>query len=439
MRRVCFAILAILPLGMPTAFGSEKMPWETNSPIVEVRRELYRKHPRPKTAAMVGVRYMGPNMVREESWSTMSKSDTPEQPTRRCSADNGQTWSEFESQPETVTHPQGIRVFWGIGSKVYDPTSKATVSTWLRQTHRDDVYYNQIFSRFSYDDGRTWSDGVQLGYEPGMKFDPSDPFNADFLNNNQAYFGNNIIRHSNGTLITSAASVNIPTGVPIPNPKRLSVMGIPADARNIGSVCFVGQWDPRKQAYNWSAGEPVWLSRSITSRGLLEPEVAELKDGRVLVVWRGSNAVLDPMLVPGRKWFSVSSDGGKTLSQPTDWRYDDGSQFYSPSSFHRMIRHSVTGKLYWIGNLCAGRTRGNSPRFPLVIAEVDENGPALMKDTVTLIDGRDTKDGSQLQLSNFSLLEDRETHEIELYLTRLGENAKDFWGANAYKYTLHLK
>ena len=48
-----------------------------------------------------------------------------------------------------------------------------------------------------------------------------------------------------------------------------------------------------------TAGERVWVSRSISSRGLAEAEVAELKDGRVLVVWRTSNAGLDPTPLGG--------------------------------------------------------------------------------------------------------------------------------------------
>ncbi len=37
-----------------------------------------------------------------------------------------------------------------------------------------------------------------------------------------------------------------------------------------------------------------------------------------------------------------------------------------------------------------------------------------------------------------TLLEDREDHSLEIYLTRLGEDPTDFWGADAYKYTLCL-
>ena len=154
---------------------------------------------------------------------------------------------------------------------------------------------------------------------------------------------------------------------------------------------------------------------------LMEPEAAELENGDVFVVWRGS----DTPETPGRKWFSLSTDGGRTLGPVRELAYDDGSRFYSPSSYHRMIRHGVTGRLYWIGNVCAEPPRGNSPRYPLVIAEVDEILPALKRGTVSAIDDRRPGQGPEVQYSNFSLLEDRETHELELYLTDYGADPAD--------------
>ena len=71
--------------------------------------------------------------------------------------------------------------------------------------------------------------------------------------------------------------------------------------------------------------------------------------------------------------------------------------------------------------------------------EVEEEEPSFKKDTLTVIDDRDPeRDSEHLQLSNFSLLEDRETHEMEVYLTRLGERGggDDVWTADACKYTL---
>ncbi len=419
--------------------GSDALPWKVNPPIVTVERTLIGKHAEPKTSVWVSVDYVGPGLVREERRSVMLRSDTPERPRRRRSKDNGRTWSSYEPLPDVVTHPKGVRVYWDGGSRVHDPASKLLVSIWLRQTHHKGVYYNQLFSRCSRDNGQTWSTPRQLTYEPGETFDLADPFRPGFLNNNQAYPGNNTLRHSNGTLIHVGATVNIPKDVPVPNPKRVAVGGIPADSRAIGSLCFVGRWSPGAKDYDWVGGKPVWLPRHVVSRGLMEPEVAELTDGRLLVVWRGSNAGLDPKSAPGRKWYSVSTDGGMTLSKPKALTYDDGSGFYSPSSFHRMIRHSVTGKLYWVGNVCPGLSRGNSPRYPLVIAEVDERVPALKRSTVTAIDDRRPGESDRLQLSNFSLFEDRETHVLEIYLTRLGADPKDFWGSDAYKYTLRLR
>ena len=436
--RCLFPLMLILSSAVH-AGPESSTPRGPTTPIAQVNREVYCKHPRPKTAAMVSVSYVGPGLLREERHSTMARSDTPAKPERRWSKDNGRSWSDYESLPEVVTHPEGVRVFWGLGPQFYDSKREAIVSIWLRQTKLRGIYHNHAFSRFSKDLARSWSQPRQIVYEAGASFNPQKPFEPEYLNNNQAYFGNNIIRHSNGTLIHVATSVNIPKEAPDPNPKGISVWSAPADARCIGSACFIGRWDNQLDDYRWTAGKPVWVSRSISSRGLAEAEAAELVDGRVLVVWRTSNAGLDPKEAPGHKLFSISADGGRTLGRPKPWTYDDGTAFLSPSSIHRLIRHSVTGKLYWIGNISPEPTRGNSPRYPLIIAEVDETIPAIRRDTVTLIDDRREGDSARLQLSNFSLLENREDHSLEIYLTRLGEDPDDFWGADAYKYTLRLR
>ena len=404
--------------------GPPQLPWEGNRPIVKAEKEVYGRHPRKGVGAWVTVRYVEPGLEREEVHTTWAKSDTPEKPKRRWSRDNGRTWSEFEPMPDVVTHPQGVRVFWGRGPQLYDPSSKVTVSIWLRQPHLRGRHHNHCFARISRDHGLTWDEPTLLRYEDGEAFDPDDPFREGFLKHNQAYFGSNILHHSSGTLIHCVAHANAPGD---PN----------NDERpwRMGSLCFVGRWNAESGDYQWTAGMRVEISSDVSSRGLMEPAVAELDDGRVLVIWRGSNT----SKTPGRKWFSVSADGGLTLGEVQELKYDDGTRFYSPSSIHRMIRHSVTGKLYWVGNISAVPPRANSPRYPLVIAEVDETIPALKRNTVTAIDDRQPGESDRLQLSNFSLLENRETHKLEVYLTRIGADPSDFWGADAYKYTLTLK
>jgi hypothetical protein len=439
--------LLLLLLSTTISPAAETSPIQGSNPIAEVKREIYREHPRPKTSVWAAAHYVGPGLLREERCSTMARSDTPKKPKRRWSKDNGRTWSEYEPMPEFVTNPQGLRIVWCPMSYFHDAEHGVLMSVWLRQAtlkkrhgkKTRKVGGNQTFSRISRDLGRTWSEPRQMTYEPGAVFDPKKPLDPEYLNYNPAYAGNNVIRHSNGTLVHAVCSVNINEDISVLNPKGVSAWHAPPDVRCIGSLCFIGRWDDQLGDYRWEPGKPVWVTRSVSSRGLIEPEVAELKDGRVLVVWRAANDRLDPKEMPGYKLFSVSTDGGKTLSPPKPWTYEDGTPFFSPSAIHRMIRHSVTGKLYWIGNISPRPVRGNSPRYPLVIAEVNEEIPALKRDTVTIIDDRRPEDSAKLQLSNFSLLEDREDHTLEVYLTRLGEDPKDFWGANAYKYTLRLR
>ncbi|MGZ5567223.1 MAG: hypothetical protein ACXWKG_09435 [Limisphaerales bacterium] len=57
---------------------------------------------------------------------------------------------------------------------------------------------------------------------------------------------------------------------------------------------------------------------------------------------------------------------------------------------------------------------------------------------MTIIDDRAPRDTAAVQFSNFTLLDNRQTRDLEIYLTRLGENAGSTFSANAYKYTLKL-
>ena len=413
---------------------------------IKIKKEMYIKHPGTDLAANLTVNYVGSGLERLEIFTSEceERDDLPMDPQKRYSNDNGRTWSDWEPLPEIVSFENDSTGIWGGGLNFYDPVSGVHPSIWLRQTivkKPERRYYNHCFCRITEDDSKTWSQPQQLTYEERTGFNPHNPLDPSFLQDNQAYPGTNTIRHSNGTLIHCATSINIPKNAPDPNPeKKYGNWWSPPDARDIGSACFIGRWNNEKNQYEWKMGNCVWLPRRILSRGLMEGFVAELTDARVLVIWRGS----DTPETPGRKWFSISEDGGLNLSAVKELKYDDGSRFYSPSSIHKMIRYSNNGKLYWIGNICPKPPKANSPRYPLIIAEIDENIPALKKNTVSIIDDKQGQDSVDLQLSNFSLLENRETHELELYLTRLGEKAThqespiDFWEANCYKYTVSI-
>jgi hypothetical protein len=128
------------------------------------------------------------------------------------------------------------------------------------------------------------------------------------------------------------------------------------------------------------------------------------------------------------------------LGTVAELTYDDGSEFYSPSSYSRLIRSSKTGKLYWIGNITADPPNGNLPRYPLVIAQVNETTPTptLIKSTVTKIDDRQSDEPTTVALSNFNVYDDRETGALEMYMSRYGENYGSPTSADGYHFEMTL-
>ena len=413
--------------------AEETPPWKSNQPIVIVKRELYRKHEKPREAPIATVTYVGGQLERREVQSEETLDDVHDNVRARWSQDNGRTWGDFVSvQRSTNVDYGGVIVWEGGGVDVYDPGSELLVQTWLRQIRVGNLYHCFTYTRHSKDLGRTWSEPRQLKYEEGVNFDPKQPTNRAFLDHNEGYFGNNICVRKDGTLVHVLA--------------HCSALGDPQNNERLwrmGSIVFLGEWNADRNDYDWKPGGRVEISPEHSARGLAEPEVAELADGRLLVVWRGSTHGWDGSVakLPGRKFFSISSDGGMTLTTPAVWQYDDGSDFYAPSSFHRMIRHSVSGKLYWFGNITPAPPKGNSPRYPLVIAEVDDEKGALKKNSVTIVNDRSEGQSANVQFSNFSLLEDRETHRFELHLTTYGQDPDpaDWATADSYKYFLELR
>jgi hypothetical protein len=407
-------------------------PWKANLPIALVKKELYLKHPGPRVAPWASLQYVGPQLELREVQGVERESDVGELIKARWSSDNGRTWSAFVPvQPSNKTNYQNVSVWEGECVSVYHEISKRLVQLWLRQIDLKGVYHNFTYVRTSRDQGRTWSPPKQLHYEEGDDFDPANPLKASFLNHNEGYAGNNILVRSNATLVLCLAHANAPG-----DPKNT------LRPWRLGSICFLGKWDPVAEDYSWNAGAHVEISSDLSARGLMEPEVAELRDQRLLVVWRGSTEGWDgtSAKIPGRKFYSLSTDGARTLSKPAEWIYDDASNFYSPSSFHRMIRYRGTGKLYWLGNISPTSPSGNSPRYPLVIAEVDESKAAIKRSTVTAIDDRHAGQGD-IQFSNFPLIEDRITHELILHITTFGQeiNPKDWATAENFRYSLVLR
>ena len=116
-RDLCWLWVGVLFGGVTTPSALAVPPWETNTPIVSVQRELYVSHPEPDVGVFVWQQYVGPGLEREEVRSWMSESDTPEAPKRRLSSDNGRTWSGWQPLPDMVTYHNGIRIFSDFGGR----------------------------------------------------------------------------------------------------------------------------------------------------------------------------------------------------------------------------------------------------------------------------------------------------------------------------------
>ena len=191
------------------------------------------------------------------------------------------------------------------------------------------------------------------------------------------------------------------------------------------AVVLHGQW--KSNRLRWRSSEVVQGDPDRCTRGMDEPTLGTLADGRLIMVMRGSND-RNPSL-PGYKWVSYSSDGGFRWTAPKPWTYQNGDPFFSPSACSQLLRHS-NGKLYWLGHITATNPRGNRPRYPVYVGEVDQDIGLLMRDSLVLVDDRQPGEDEILMLYSPYCREDRQTGQIAVHLSRVFA-FKDGWVGDA--------
>ena len=273
--------------------------------------------------------------------------------------------------------------------------------------------------------------------------DPADPVNENYFYRNVAYFSKPWILKNGDVVFPIAPMVSTCCRILGIDPKEI----FPSAPQILnGLIVGRGKWNGEK--YDLTFSRPVVISDLKSSRGINEPMIAELNSGRLLVVFRGSNVRaanwntrIEPG-TPGHKWYCYSDDGGKTFTDPVPWHFDNGEVIYSSATISYFLRSSKNGKLYWIGNITDHNVNGNHPRYPLQIVEVDETYGTAKRNSLTVIDTRREGESDAVQLSNFFLLDDRETGDIECYLTKIGtlgsQGDRVYRGA-AWKYRIRLE
>lgn len=270
----------------------------------------------------------------------------------------------------------------------------------------------KIWYRVSRDAGKSYSELKPL-VQQGPEYDYLHPIEGVYVGKNSFVFGGRIVGASNQEVL-------VPT-----YRWPLGEDGKPLNPHNaytyMESGVLIGKWTADGSDVEWEAGEFVRPAVMESTRGSDECAIAELETpGRFIMIARGSNQNRPDF--PGRKWFSISNDFCRTWSQPVPWKYSDGQSFFSPASLGSLIRSSRNGRLYWIGNITDENPDGNYPRFPLVIGEVDRKTGLLIRESLLSIDTRNPEhDSTKMQLSNFKTVEDAQSGDLLVTLTRMDD------------------
>jgi len=356
-----------------------------------------------------------------------SRSDIADVAYLRHSDDNGRSWSEpvewpcdFEATSGTGRrHPHGPYL---------DPATGRCLRVWTHGVLPSDdplegMRQWTIHYSVSEDGGVTESAGRQIIHQ-GAEYDETHHLPGVTVGKNGAMMGDlgqRPLTREDGVIV-----------VPI----QVTPTGPDGEYFNPGrgftyTDCMVlfGRWQA-DGSLAWTASERIVADPERTTRGVIEPTMAHLADGSLLMVMRGSNDG-NPDL-PGYRWQSRSSDGGETWTVPEPWACTDGEPFFSPSACSQLIPYS-DGRLLWMGNVCRENPRGNSPRYPMVLCEVERETGLVVRDSITVIDDRAPDESPHLTLSNFYVREDRETGELLLYMARLF--ARDFREAGKEDWT----
>ena len=192
-RTVGASVEVLREIGDPVGLAKlPAAPWDTNRPIATVSAERYRQHPRPRSAALGSMTYVGPGLQRRNG--ALSSPGTTwrrsRRPAGRATMD-GRGRNGSHNNPPVGTPRRSERGGREAGRSF--------------TTLRRDCSCNRGSGRSSATDASTTgpiSEPPQtraapgppqsLRYEDGPEFDPANPAAEEFLSRNQGYPGSNV-------------------------------------------------------------------------------------------------------------------------------------------------------------------------------------------------------------------------------------------------------
>ena len=376
-----------------------------------------------------GVQLMGVHSV-------VSRSDTVDVSFIRFSEDNGWTWSEPQTAPTREDRPEGTLRRHPRGGYA-DPATDRFITLWTEGVLPTDDPLEGLMQwalhyTVSLDGGRT-TVVSEPTIQDGAEFTPEHPLPGVWRGRNCAMMGDQTCRPitlADGTILIPIQTT--PTG---PEGKYHSPGG---GFTYTDAAVLRGRWRADNHIA-WELSQRVEGAPARSTRGMIEPTLAVLDDGRILMVMRGSNGgPADPEgRLPSRRWVSFSSDDGRTWTVPEPWTYADGERFFSPSSCSQLLEHS-SGALLWLGNISPVNPRANSPRYPFVMGELDRSSGRLIRETVAVIDDRQPGESEKMTLSNFVAREDRKAGDVLLHMSRMFTHGTTDWTADALVYRIAM-
>jgi hypothetical protein len=396
-----------------------------------IRREIFLASPGKGTAVVASAYYTksqgGEMLSVEQRWS---RSDTVDVAFYRFSSDYGKTWSAPVERRTGERRAAGMLRRHLAGGWV-DPSNGRFIELWNEAILPNDdplegLKQWNIFYALSEDGGRSHHDVRQIIHK-GEEFDARHPLPGVYTGKNAVTLGDTAsmpLRLGDGSILIPVEITPIKPDGSLYNPGGGYTYG--------DSAVLIGRW--KGAAIEWEMGDRIIGDPERTTRGMLEPTVATLKDGRVMIVMRGSNDKKTSL--PAHKWVSYSRDGGRLWTKPVPWTYTTGETFFSPSACSQLVPHS-SGRLFWLGNISPENAKGNRPRYPFVVGEVDLDSGRLIRDRVRVVDDKSEEDDPVLMLSNFFAREDRQTKEIALHMSRVFA-FPDGWVGDAFLYRIAI-
>lgn len=273
------------------------------------RRTVFLPSPGKGTAVMAYAFYTERSGGRmdsiEQRWS---KSDTIDIAYRRHSTDHGVTWSKPEPIVTGEKRPEGMyRKHLRCG--YVDPASGRYLEFFMQGILPTDDPLEGM---------RRW----ELFYTYAGKSHRIELPGLVTPGKNSATLGDN-----------SSTPLTLPDGT-ICLPVEVTPVGPNGEYHNPGkgytwheTVVLRGRWHGGQ--LRWETSNILRLKPEQSTRGALEPTLARLAEGRLMLVCRASNDKAPEN--PSYRWVSYSHDEGRTWSELIPWTYDNGGHFFSPA------------------------------------------------------------------------------------------------------------